>query len=135
MIVCPFRNQSGFLYASVSRDNGETWSVPRQTNFPDSMARMNTGRLPDGRFYLINNPGPGRANRGLLTIALSEDGKLFDRAWIVRGEPTTQRFAGKGKRDGWQYPSSVVWKDSLFIAYSVNKEDVMLTRISLDALK
>ncbi|MAF65269.1 MAG: hypothetical protein CMJ84_06380 [Planctomycetes bacterium] len=132
-IVCPFRNQSGFLYASVSQDNGRTWSIPQQTNFPDSMARFSTGRLPDGRVYLINNPGPGRMNRSLLTIALSGDGVLFDRAWIIRGEPTTQRFKGKGKRDGWQYPSSVVWKNSLFVAYSVNKEDVAITRITLNA--
>ncbi|MFT5466712.1 MAG: hypothetical protein ACI8UO_001812 [Verrucomicrobiales bacterium] len=134
VIVCPFRNESGFLYGSVSRDNGETWSVPQQTNFPDSMARFNTGRLPDGRFYLINNPGPGKMNRGTLAIALSEDGVLFDRAWIIRNEPTTQRFSGKGKKDGWQYPNSLVWNDSLFVVYSVNKEDVWLTRIRLDAL-
>ena len=133
VIVCPFRNQSEFLYASVSRDNGETWSVPQQTNFPDSMARFNTGRLPDGRFYLINNPGPGKMNRSLLTISLSDDGVLFDRAWIIRGEPTTQRFKGKGKRDGWQYPNSLMWKNSLFVAYSVNKEDVVITRIDLDS--
>ena len=37
------------------------------------------------------------------------DGELFDWAWIRRGEPTTQRFEGKSKLDGWQYPSSVVW--------------------------
>jgi hypothetical protein len=132
-IVCPFRNQSGFLYASVSRDNGKMWSVPQQTNFPDSMARINTGRLPDGRVYLINNPGPGRMNRSLLTISLSDDGILFDRSWVIRGEPTTQRFKGKGKRDGWQYPSSMMWKNSLFVAYSVNKEDVAITRIALDS--
>ena len=134
-IVCPFRNQSGFLYASVSRDNGKTWSVPQQTDFPDSMARFSTGRLPDGGIYLINNPGPGRMNRSLLTIALSDDGKVFDRAWLIRGEPTTQRFKGKGKRDGWQYPSSLVWNNSLFVAYSVNKEDVAITRIALDAFR
>ena len=132
-IVCPFRNESGFLYASISRDNGETWSIPQQTNFPDSMARFNTGRLPDGRFWIINNPGPEKMNRGKLTIALSRDGRLFDRAWIIRDEPTTQRFEGKGKRDGWQYPNALVWRDSLWVVYSVNKEDVALTRISLNA--
>ena len=57
----------------------------------------------------------------------------FDRAWIIRGEPTSQRFKGKGKRDGWQYPSSLMWKKSLFVAYSVNKEDVSITRIELDS--
>ena len=139
-IVSPFRNSTGFLYASVSQDNGVSWTVPRQTNFPDSRARFCTGRLPDGTVFLINNPGPGpnrRAalgNRGLLTIALSNDGIVFDRAWLVRAEPTAQRFRGKGKSDGWQYPHALVWNDALYIVYSVNKEDIRLTRIALTSL-
>ncbi len=135
LIVAPFRNSSGFLYASTSQDNGLTWTVPRKTNFPDSTARFCTGQLPDGRIFLINNPGPGRLNRGLLTIALSDDGVTFDRAWLIRGEPTKQRFVGKQKLDGWQYPNALVWNESLYVAYSVNKEDVWLTRISLSELK
>lgn len=141
VIVSPFRNTSGFLYASISQDNGVSWSVPQKTDFPDSRSRFCTGRLPDGRIYLINNPGPGLdrrtgiGNRSLLTIALSNDGIVFDRAWLIRGEPTTHRFHGKGKADGWQYPNALVWGNELHVAYSVNKEDVMLTRISLKDLK
>jgi len=134
VIVSPFRNQSGFLYASCSQDNGRTWSDPRQTGFPDSTARFSTGRLPDGKLFLISNPGPGRLNRSLLTIALSSDGVTFDRAWRIRGEPTQQRFQGQQKLDGWQYPHALVWRDSLYVAYSVNKEDVRMTRIALKAL-
>ena len=57
-----------------------------------------------------------------------------DRAYLVRSEPTTRRFDGKYKLDGWQYPHACVWKDALFIAYSINKEDLGVTRISLDDL-
>ena len=135
VIVSPFRTTGGFLYASTSQDHGATWSVPQKTNFPDAMSRFSTGQFPDGTTFLINNPGPGVGNRSLLTIALSRDGVTFNRAWIIRSEPTRQRFVGKGKRDGWQYPNALVWKDSLYVAYSVNKEDVVLTRISLDELK
>jgi len=131
-LVTPFRNGSGYLYASISRDKGATWSVPVQTNYPDSMARSSTGQLPNGMTYLINNPGPGKMNRSLLAIGLSRDGILFDRAWLIRGEPTTQRFKGKGKKDGWQYPNALVWKNALWIAYSANKEDIILTKIALD---
>ena len=68
----------------ASQDNGVSWSVPQLTNFADSRARFCTGRLPDGRFYIISNPGAGRSrrfgtgNRTLLTIAFSKDGTLFD---------------------------------------------------------
>jgi len=133
-VVAPFRNYSGHLYASTSRDEGKSWSVPVETNFPDSMARFSTGTLPDGQTWLINNPGPGRNNRSFLTLALSRDGILFDRAWLLHGEPTSMRFPGKDKTNGWQYPHARVWKDHLFISYSVNKEDVMVSRIPLKAL-
>jgi predicted neuraminidase len=129
-----FRNYSGFLYGSVSRDNGAGWSNPVQTNFPDSTARFATGQLPDGTKWIINNPGPKKFDRSLLTIAISSDGVVFDRAFIVRGEPTQMRYEGKSKLDGWQYPHAIVHDGHLFVAYSINKEDVGLTKIDLKNL-
>ena len=66
---------------------------------------------------------------------MSAGGHTFDRAFVVRGEPTDMRFKGKSKLAGWQYPSAVAWRGWLYIAYSINKEDVGVTRIRLDALK
>ena len=71
---------------------------------------------------------------GLATIALSRDGVTFDRAWVIRSEPTSLRFSGKHKIDGWQYPHALVWKDDLYVAYSINKEDLGITRIALREL-
>jgi len=133
-VVCPFRNYSGTLFASESRDAGRTWTAPAKTNFPDSLARHATGRLPDGQYFLINNSSAKRLDRSILTIALSRDGRLFDRAFVVKNEPTTKRFDGKHKLDGWQYPHAMVVGEMLLIAYSVNKEDVRLARIRLQAL-
>ena len=133
-LVMLFRNYSGFLYGSFDRDSGTSWSNPVATNFPDSTARFAIGRLPDGTGWIVNNPGPKRFDRSLLTIALSRDGTVFDRAFIVRGEPTRMRYQGKSKLDGWQYPNALVHDGHLFVAYSINKEDVGLTRISLDEL-
>ncbi len=133
-VVSPFRNYSGTLYASHSDDGGKTWCRPVKTNFPDSLARHATGRLPDGQYFLINNASAKRLDRSILTIALSKDGRVFDRAWIVRNEPTTRRFEGKHKLDGWQYPHAVVYRESLHVAYSINKEDVEVVRIPLAKL-
>jgi hypothetical protein len=137
VIVSAFRNSSGYLYASTSRDAGASWSVPQITNFPDATSRHAAGALPDGTVFLINNPGTGKGSspRQVLTIALSRDGIVFDRAWVIRAEPTTMRFKGKDKRDGWQYPNAAVWNGALYVAYSVNKEDLMVTRIALENLK
>lgn len=138
VIASAFRNISGYLYASTSRDNGVSWSVPQVTNFPDAQARHATGTLPDGTTFIINNPGDGNEGyrpRPHLTIALSRDGITFDRAWMIHGEPTAMRFKGKDKANGWQYPNARVWNDALYVAYSVNKEDIMVTRIALKDLK
>lgn len=133
-VVATIRNYSGFLHACISTDGGQTWSNPVQTNFPDSTARTSAGNLPGGSAYIINNAMPKQFDRSLLTIALSSKGSLFDRAFLVRGEPTKRRFDGKNKLDGWQYPHTVIWNDHLYVAYSINKEDVGLTRIALEDL-
>ena len=130
-VVATLRNYSGYLHACVSRDNGQTWTTPKQTNFPDSTARAAAGNLPDGTAYIINNPMPKQFDRSLLTIALSRDGVVFDRAYLIRSQPTQRRYDGKHKLDGWQYPHALVWEDTLYVAYSINKEDIGLTRIAL----
>ena len=142
-IVMVFRQETGPLsqrtiHASVSRDNGESWTKPVKTNFPDATARAFAGNLPDGTAFIISNPSrfpssthPTYGRRIPLTIALSEDGVVFDRAYTIRTELTSMRFKGKNKADGWQYPTAVVWGDHLYIAYSINKEDEGVTRVLL----
>jgi hypothetical protein len=134
-LICPFRNYSGFLYASESCDGGRTFTAPVKTNFPDSVARHATGRLPAGDYFLVNNSSSKRWDRSILTIALSADGRRYDRAYIIKNEPTRRRFDGKQKVDGWQYPHGIVVGSELLLAYSVNKEDVRLARIQLNALR
>ena len=134
-VVTLFRtkNESDRLYAADSSDDGESWSEPLETNFLDSTARFSTGSLPDGSVYIISNPG-AHLVRIPLTIALSKDGVTFDRAFVIRGEATRQRWEGLHKLAGWQYPTSLVWGDYLYVAYSINKEDVGIARIRLTEL-
>ena len=139
-IVMLFRSRgiTPWLYASVSSDNGRSWSRPAQTGFPDATSRASAGNLPDGTAFIINNPSrqpdsvyPSIGRRNPLTIALSSDGITFDRAYVVRGAKTTMRFPGKNKLEGWQYPHAIVWNEHLYVAYSINKEDVGVSRIAL----
>ncbi|MCK4679436.1 MAG: exo-alpha-sialidase [Bacteroidales bacterium] len=125
-------------YASFSSDNGKTWTVPARTSFPDACARSNAGKLPDGQVYVINNilpmnPG-GLGGRSMLTISLSRDGLNFDRVAIIRFISPPLRYEGLEKTIGYQYPHSVVAGNDLWVMYSVNKEDVQLTRIPVAEL-
>lgn len=131
--VALLRNYSGKLYAAQSAD-GEEWTKAEQTAIPDSTARFATGRLPSGTHYLINNATNKKFDRSALVMTLSKDGRKLTRGVIVRSEPTKMRFEGKHKLDGWQYPHAHVWGDKLYVIYSVNKEDVFVTRIPLKRL-
>ncbi len=126
------------LYASFSSDDGNNWTVPVRTGFPDACSRSNAGKLPDGQVYVINNiipmnPG-GLGGRSMLAISLSKDGQDFDRVAIIRFLPPPMRYKGLEKTVGYQYPHSVVVEDNLWVICSVNKEDVEVTRIPLDEL-
>ena len=130
-----FRNYNGTLYASRSTDNGATWSIPEKTNYPDSTARIAAGNLPDDSAYIINNASLTQFDRSQLVLGLSRNGILFDRAFLIRSEPTQMRFEGEHKLDGWQYPHAVSWKRFFYVAYTINKEDVGITRIPLRQLR
>ena len=130
-----------WMYASTSSDDGLTWTRPEKTNFPDAEARICAGNLPDGKAYVINNPSHSVnsvykfiGRRIPLTIALSDDGITFDRAYVIHNSNTTMRFPGTNKLPGWQYPAAVVWRNHLYVAYSINKEDEGITRIALSEL-
>jgi len=131
--VALLRNYSGKLYAAQSTD-GEEWTTAEQTAIPDSTARFATGKLPSGTYFLINNATNKQFDRSALVMTLSNDGRKLTRGMIVRSEPTKMRFDGKHKLDGWQYPHAHVWGDYLYVIYSVNKEDVFVTRIPLKRL-
>jgi len=135
--VMVFRDQAESFHqlASQSCDAGETWTTPALTDMPDSRAKQSAGNLPDGTAFLVNAPRTDRL-RMPLAITLSRDGKVFDRAWLLRGPADLQplRFEGLYKRPGYHYPKSVIWKDHLYVGYATNKEDVELTRVPLSDL-
>lgn len=133
-IIMVFRDQAGSfkILASQSKDNGKTWTTPAVTNIPDSRAKLSAGNLPDGTAYIINNPS-GSKDRVPLSILLSADGKHFDRAYALRTEKDLppMMYEGKYKRRGYSYPKSLLWKDDLWVAYAVNKEDIAITKVRL----
>ena len=125
-------------YASFSFDDGKTWTVPTRTSFPDTGARSNAGRLPDGQYYVINNPLPmdGRqGGRTMLAISLSRDGLLFDRMAVLAFPGPGQRYKGIAKAaPGPQYSHSIIVGEFLWVIYSISKEDIEVARIPLSEL-
>ena len=118
-------------YASFSGVEGRTWYGPIKTEFPDTHSRSCAGNLPNGTAYVINNPGRGRDP---LVISLAEDGLTFDRHAVIACDAPPMRHKGRSKGRGFQYPHAEVAGDHLFVVYSVNKEDMQVTRIPIKAL-
>jgi predicted neuraminidase len=138
-IVMVFRDQAESFrkLASVSVDRGASWTAPVITNMPDARTKQSAGNLPDGTAFLVGNP-VGNRSRYPLVVALSQDGRIFDRAWLLRagGEALPAlRYDGQYKRQGYSYPKSAVIGDWLYVAYATNKEDIELTRIPLSSLQ
>jgi hypothetical protein len=93
-----------------------------------------TGQAP--RAYQVNTPVTTN-RRSPLVVTLSRDGHYFDKAFALRfggSELQALRYAGKAKTLGYDYPKSMVHDGYLYVAYSVNKEDVEYTRVPLTSL-
>jgi len=138
-VVMVFRDQHGShkKLASISYDQGESWSTPELIDTPDSRSKQSAGNLPDGTAFMVNNPSADKT-RYPLAITLSNNGYTFDRALLIRsgGEDLQPlRFSGKYKRAGYSYPKSVIWKNYLYVGYATNKEDVEVSRIPISGLK
>src|SRR5262249_3219814 len=100
-VVMVFRDQDSTFHklASVSGDRGATWTTPVETDMPDSRAKQSAGNLPSGAAYFVSNPVLGKT-RIPLAVTLSRDGRLFDKAFVLRAggaDLQAQRYAGASK--------------------------------------
>lgn len=116
--------RGGYLYRSLSSDDGRTWSRPVQTNFPDATSKVSGLRLRDGRYVLVSNPNPKK--RDPLTLSISDDGLVF-----------TKMLSLVGGR--WvDYPHVIEHDGSLLIAFAGGKQSVEVLKLKLaeiDAVK
>lgn len=136
-LVMIFRDQGDSLrkLASISTDDGESWTTPVLTDMPDGRVKQSAGNLADGTAFMVGNPVNLR-QRWPLAITTSPDGQAFGTAWLLRDKDDLQplRYEGKYKNPGYSYTKSVQWGDHLYVAYATNKEDVQITRMPLAAL-
>jgi hypothetical protein len=103
---------------------------------PDSRSKQSAGNLPSGTAFLVGNPADAR-RRFPFVVTLSRDGFVFDRAFLLRAggsDLPSLRYEGNAKTLGHSYPKSLIHDGNLYVGYSVNTEDVQLTRVPLESL-
>lgn len=105
------------LHMSRSADNGETWSMVRNSEIPNSGTLCDIVTLDNGNWVLINNDT--ETGRHRLTVSLSEDeGESWPWERSIADDPATRSH----------YPAIIVGSDGLFhVSYSYFQEDNMKT--------
>ena len=119
---------------SISDDGGLTWAQPvaRAQGFVNSNAKIWGQRLTDGTYATIYNPSE---YRWPLAISLSRNGLDYTTLNLVQGEVPPMRYGGNYKSYGPQYVRGIqegngIPNDSdLWVAYSMNKEDMWVAHI------
>jgi len=117
------------LWETSSTDNGATWTAPRPTEFSNTDAKFHFGRLPDGRFFCVNNPVG--VDRIPLVCSTSHDGVNFDRHFILGEQRYQRRFEGASKGGHYGYPHTLVFEGNLYVIVSRQKESVEVLRVAL----
>lgn len=118
---------------AISKDEGKSWTKPeRAAGFVNSNAKIWGQRTSDGKFATVYNPSDFRWP---LAISVSDDGLDYKNLLLVNGEIPTMRYGGSYKSYGPQYVRGIQERDGkpvdgkLWIAYSMNKEDIWVSSI------
>ncbi|MCD8296013.1 MAG: six-hairpin glycosidase [Prevotella sp.] len=119
---------------SMSSDGGNTWRTPvyRAHGFVNSNAKIWGQRLSDGTYATVYNPAE---YRWPLAISLSADGLEYTTLNLVSGEVTPERHWGLYKSYGPQYTRGIQEgngtppDNKLWVAYSMNKEDIWVASV------
>ena len=122
--------EDGYLYRAVSRYGGRTFTPPLKTDFPDCGSKHFCLRLSSGHYVLINNP----ESRKVLQVAGSADGIVFSQAAKLRHEPVALRNPGHDKGSPYSYPHALEHEGQLYIAYSVNRDDIWISMVPLEEI-
>jgi len=121
-LVAFFRDnkRSGFLFRAFSKDNGDTWTRPVRTNFPDATSKFSGLRLKDGRYVIVSNSNPQK--RDPLTIAISDDGLVFNKmGYLIGGRHI-------------DYPHVIEHDGYLLVAFAGAKQTVEVLKIPIEEL-
>jgi hypothetical protein len=129
-------------FVVVSTDDGQTWSAPiRPRSLVTGGAKVWGQRTSDGRYALVYNPHP--TERFPLVVVSSDDGITFRQTRVIFGDKPPMRYPGLNKGLGPQYVRGISewssdgsWKDrAMWICYSVNKEDISVSRIPVPVVE
>ena len=121
-----------------SSDRGETWTEKEvDYSLETATGKVWGQKLKDGRFALAYNPTTDSAHRWPIAVISSDNGRDFDDLLAITPEVSPHKYAGLYKNLGPQYIRGIVENNpqpednALWLCYTVNKEDVWVSRTPL----
>jgi len=124
-------------YAALSPDSGKSWTPMAITPTIIDVGAKTWGQLgKDGKYLLAYNHNKDR-ERYPTVLVTSDDGYEFDNMLSMQGEVPVCRYFGNAKGWGSQYIRGILPGngtppgDYAYIVYSMNKEDMWITRNQL----
>ncbi len=141
--LCFYHRRDGNIVAlwkwslcGLSVDGGQSFSAPvKVPTITMDGAKIWGQRTGDGRYALVYNPTTHGEHRYPLAIVTGDDGMVFDDMLLIHGEVPPRRFFGRWKDFGPQYTRGIAEGngappgDAFWVTYSVNKEDMWVSRI------
>ena len=131
VVVGLWKNQ----YAALSSDRGKTWTpIVRNHTLRTTGAKTWGQRTSDGKYVIVYNHSATRMNRFPISALVGRDGHDFPTLLCLGGEVPPRRFFGHHKGVGMHYFRGISEGSEqppggdLWIAYSVNKEDIWVLR-------
>lgn len=113
------RTQEGVIASTISKDLGLTWTKLTAIDLPNPNSGIDGVSLSDGRQLLIyNHLGSGKTGwgrRGLLNLALSDDGLIWHKAGVLENEEGAE----------FSYPAMIQTPDGLVhICYTWKRDRI-----------
>ena len=142
---CFYRRPDGVVaglwknqWSVLSPDEGTTWTpITKSPTLRVCGAKLWGQRTKDGRYALVYNHTQIRGNRFPMVVMTGDDGYEYDNMLCLHGEVPPMRYKGFAKVWGPQYIRGIMPGngnppgDYLWNVYSVNKEDIWITRARL----
>lgn len=120
-----------------SNDGGKSWTpVTVSPSLVMSGQKVWAQKTADGKYAMFYDPTLESTHRWPLCVTTSSDGIAYENMLLVHGEVPPMRFGGFWKDLGPQYMRGIAEgierpEDAVWIAYTVNKEDVWVARLPL----
>ncbi|HRG93022.1 MAG TPA: six-hairpin glycosidase, partial [Chitinophagaceae bacterium] len=125
-----------YALTSISKDGGKTWPMnpTRAPGFVNANAKIWGQKTSDGKYATVYNPSEFRWP---LALSVSDDGLKYKNLLLVNGEISSMRYGGAYKSYGPQYVRGIQEMDgtppdkNMWVTYSMNKEDIWVSRIPI----